>query len=72
MVPAGLRALAVAVLRTLPASTSAWVMVYASAVQVVLAPGASVVAGQVAPPTLGSVMATAVRVWAPVLVTAKL
>ena len=39
----GLSALAVAVLVTTPASTSAWVIVWAAAVQVVLAPGASVV-----------------------------
>ena len=41
-------------------------------VQVVLAPGASVVAGQVVAPTFASTMATEVRVWSPVLVTRKL
>ena len=62
-----------AVLLTVPASTSAWVIVYAAVVvQVVLAPGASVVAGQVVAPTLASTIATVVRVCAPVLVTRKL
>ena len=43
----------VAVLSTTSASTSAWVSVYV-AVQVVEAPGASVVTGQVTVPTLAS------------------
>ena len=46
---------AVAELATVPASTSAWVTTYAAAVQVVPAPGARVVAGQLTVPTLGSV-----------------
>ena len=71
--PAGFFAVAVAVLSTRPASTSAWVIVYGTVVvQVVLAPGARVVAGQVVPPTFGSTIASAVRVTAPVFVTAKL
>ena len=70
-VPPGFRLVALAEFWTLPASTSAWLIVYV-AVHVVLAPGATVVVGQVVAPTFGSVMATAVRVWAPVLVTAKL
>ena len=41
-------------------------------VQVVVAPGARVVAGQVVAPTLASVMAMPVRVSEPVLVTVKL
>ena len=41
-------------------------------VQVVLAPGASVVAGQVVTPTFASVMATELIVVVPVLVTRKL
>ncbi|GAB2588496.1 hypothetical protein GCM10009593_29380 [Microlunatus antarcticus] len=69
-VPAGLRPVAVAVLATAPASTSAWVIVYgAVVVHVVLAPAASVVAGQVVAPTLASAIATAVTVCVPVLVT---
>ena len=39
--------------------------------QVVLAPGASVVAGQVVAPTFASAIATVVTVCAPVLVTTK-
>ena len=71
--PAGLRPVTVAVLLTEPASTSACVIAYgAVVVQVVLAPGASVVAGQVVAPTLASTTATVVIVWAPVLVTRKL
>ena len=71
--PAGLRPVTVAVLLTEPASTSACVIVYgAVVVQVVLAPGASVVAGQVVAPTLASTTATVVIVCAPVLVTTKL
>ncbi|GAB2588485.1 hypothetical protein GCM10009593_29360 [Microlunatus antarcticus] len=68
--PPGFRAAAVAVLFTAPAFTSAWVITYgAVVVQLVLAPGASVVAGHVVTPTLASVMASPVRVTAPVLVT---
>ena len=40
--------------------------------QVVVAPGARVVAGQVVAPTFASVIATPVRVSAPVLVTTNL
>ena len=73
VVPAGLRAVSVAVLLTAPASTSAWVIVYgAVVVHVVDAPGASVVAGQVVGPTFGSTTVRLVSVRAPVLVTAKL
>ena len=57
-----------AVLTTDPASRSAWVTVCVP-VQVVDAPGASVVAVQVTPVVLGSVTVTAVRVTLPVLVT---
>src|SRR5665213_3584021 len=61
---------AVAVLLTTPAFTSAWLMVWtASAVQVSLAPGASVGLGQVTAPAVGSVTPTEVRVTVPVLVT---
>ncbi len=60
---------AVAVLDTWPAFTSAWVTGYAAAVQVVEAPGSSVVAGQLTAPTFGSVTPTAVRVTLPALVT---
>ncbi|GAB2588462.1 hypothetical protein GCM10009593_29320 [Microlunatus antarcticus] len=68
----GLRPAAVAVLTTAPASTSAWVITYgAAAVQVVVAPAASTVAGQLVAPTLASVTATPVIVSDPVLVTAK-
>ncbi len=59
---------AVAELSTAPAFTSACVTVYV-AVQVVLPPGCSVVTGQLAPVTLGSLTTTPVSVWAPVLVT---
>ena len=70
--PAGLRPVTVAVLVTAPASTSAWVIAYgAVVVQVVLAPGASVVAGQVVAPTLASTTATPLIVTEPVLVTRK-
>ena len=64
--------LAVAVLLIEPALTSAWVMVRV-AVQVVEAPGARIVAGQVMAdnPGSGSVMATAVKVTLPVFVTAN-
>ena len=41
-------------------------------VQVVVAPGARVVAGQVVAPTFASAIATPVSVRAPVLVTTKL
>ncbi|GAB2588506.1 hypothetical protein GCM10009593_29400 [Microlunatus antarcticus] len=68
--PAGVRPLAVAVLATVPASTSACVITYgAVVVQVVLAPGASVVAGQVVAPTLASAIATPLMVSDPVFVT---
>ena len=61
-----------AVLMIDPAFTSVWVMVRV-AVQVVDPPGASVVDGQVMAdrPVSGSVMATAVNVTLPVLVTAN-
>ena len=73
VVPAGLRPVTVAVLVTAPAFTSACVIVYgAVVVQVVLAPGASVVAGQLVAPTFASTTATVVIVCAPVLVTRKL
>ena len=63
-------ALAVAVFDTSPRSTSGWVTTCgASAVQVVVASGASVVTGQVAAPAIGSSMATPVRVVDPELVT---
>ena len=64
---------AVAVLLTAPALTSACVITYVF-VHVTLAPGASdpAPAGQVTGPTLASVMAIAVSVCAPVLVTTKL
>ncbi len=42
------------------------------AVQVVVAPGASVVTGQLTAPTLGSAITTDVSVTLPVLVTTKL
>ena len=64
-------AVAVAVFRTVPASTSAWVMTYVC-VQVVRAPDASVAAGQVTPGSVGSTTADAVRVSAPVFATRKL
>ena len=62
--------LAVAVLVMTPAFTSFWVIVRV-AVQVVVAPGANVVVGQLMAdsPVRGSVMPTAVRVTLPVLVT---
>ena len=64
-------ALAVAVLSTRPASTSAWVIVYV-AVQTVVAPGASVVARQEAPAASRlSTMPTAVTVTEPAFLTAK-
>ena len=72
-VRAGSRPVAVAVLLTAPASTSAWVIVYGVVVvQVVVAPGARVVAGQVVAPTLASTTARVVIVCAPEFVTAKL
>ncbi len=67
--PVGGVPVAVAVLDTLPESTSAWVITYGAAVHVVEAPGASVLAGQLMPVTLGSVTPTAVSVTSPVLVT---
>ncbi len=66
--PEGGVAVTEALLTTVPASTSAWVSVWL-AVQVVEAPMARVVAAQVRPVTLGSVIAIALSgVW-PVLVT---
>ena len=62
---AGVRPLAVAVLLTTPASTSAWLTVCAAEVQVVDPPGASVVAGHEIGPAVGSVTATEVRVTVP-------
>ncbi|GAB2588413.1 hypothetical protein GCM10009593_29230 [Microlunatus antarcticus] len=71
-VPAGFRAVTVAVLTTPPASTSAWVITYgALVVQVVVAPGASVVVGQVVVPTFASTTASPVSVTAPVFVARK-
>jgi hypothetical protein len=57
-----------AVLATWPASTSSWVSVYVAVHDVELC-GASVVTGQVAPPTTGSSIATLVSVTLPVFVT---
>ena len=51
---------AVAVLTSVPASTSAWVSVYAF-VHVVEAPGSRLVTGQVTVPTIGSLTPTDVR-----------
>ena len=69
-VPPGGVPWAVAVLLTTPASTSAWVMVWAVvAVQVSAAPGARVELGHVVAPAVGSVTPTLVRVTVPVLVT---
>ncbi len=59
---------AVAVLMTLPLSTSAWLIGYV-AVQVTPAPGASVVVEHVTGPTFTSSTVTPVSVWAPVLAT---
>ncbi len=57
-------------LLTTPASTSAWVIVRcAVAVQVVDAPGASVVTGQVTAPAIGSLIARVVSVTVPVFLT---
>ena len=68
--PLGGSPLAVAVLLTTPASTSAWVMVYGVvAVQVSLTPGASEELGQVTAPAFGSLTPTEPRVTVPVLVT---
>ncbi len=66
--PLGVVAETVAELATWPASMSVCSSVYV-AVQVVLAPGASDVTGQVTVPTLASAIATAVRVTLPVLAT---
>ncbi|GAB2588429.1 hypothetical protein GCM10009593_29260 [Microlunatus antarcticus] len=72
-VPAGVRPVAVAELFTAPASTSAWVITYgAVVVHVVVAPGASVVAGQPVAPTFASPIATPAIVWTPSLDTRKL
>src|ERR1035437_2704218 len=68
--PLGGSPLAVAVLLTTPASTSAWVMVYGVvAVQVSLTPGASEELGQVTAPAVGSLTPAAGGVTVPVLVT---
>ena len=67
--PLGLTAPAVAVLATKPASTSACVMVWGSAVQVVDAPGASDPAEQLTDPAVGSVTATDESVTVPVSLT---
>ncbi len=68
--PFGSLPTAVAVLLTTPASTSAWVMVCgAVAVQVVAAPGASVVTGQVTAPAVGSLTTRLVIVVVPVFWT---
>ena len=56
--PPGLVAVAEAVLATKPASTSAWVITWAAAVQVVETPGASVVTGQEIAPAVASLTAT--------------
>ena len=70
--PVGGVPLAVALLFTVPAFTSAWVIVCVP-VQVVLAPGASVVTGQTAAASSSaSLIAMPVRVTLPVLVTRKL
>ena len=70
--PPGVRADAVAVLSTVRASASTWVIVYGVVVeQVVDAFGARVVATQVVAPTLASAIASPVRVVAPVFVRAK-
>ena len=66
---AGLLAVAVAVLLTTPVSTSGWVIVYAAEVQVVDAPGARVVTGQVIAPALASVTAVVLSVTVPVFLT---
>ena len=71
VLPPGFRADAVAVLVTVPLFTSAWVIVYVP-VQVVAAPGARVVAGQVTALSRLSLTATVVSVAVPVLVTRKL
>ena len=71
--PPGLVPVAVAVLSTLPASTSLCLSVYALLVQVTAAPGASAPGGQVtlglAPPKSGSCTVTGFSVTVPVLVT---
>ena len=64
----GVLPLAVAVLTTDPASTSACVSVYVF-VQVVVAPGASELTGQLTVPTFGSVTPTLVSVTLPVFFT---
>ena len=68
--PSGSLPVAVAVLTTCPAVTSAAVITYsASAVQVVEVPGASVVTGQVTEPTLGSLTVMPLIGTSPLLVT---
>ena len=73
--PPGLVPVAVAVLSTLPASTSLCVSVYVLLVQVTEAPGASGPVGQAmlgfAPPNSGSCTVTGFSVTVPVLVTLK-
>ena len=69
--PPGVTAEPVAVLETTPASTSAWVTVWALDVQVTDAPGASDPAGQVTGPAVGSLTAGAVRVAVPVFFSTK-
>ncbi len=70
--PVGGVPVAVALLFTVPALISAWVIVCVP-VQVVLAPGASVVTGQMAAASrLASLIAIPVSVTLPVLVTRKL
>ena len=70
--PPGSVPVAVAVLTTVPASTSAWVMV-CEPVHVVVAPGASVVVGQTAAAlSCASLIVRPVTVTLPVLVTTKL
>jgi hypothetical protein len=68
--PLGGVAVTVAELATWPASMSVCSSVY-EAVQVVLAPGANEVTGQLTVPTLASAIAIAVRVTLPVLATAN-
>ncbi|GAA3572407.1 hypothetical protein GCM10022197_31410 [Microlunatus spumicola] len=68
--PRGSVPVAVAVLTTAPASTSACVMAYVP-VQEVPAPGCRVLVGQVTEPRRGSEIPRFVTVSVPVLVTAK-
>ena len=59
-----------AVLSTVPPSTSAWVITY-MAVQVLMVAGASVSTAQLTGPVFGSSTVRSVRVTAPVLVRVK-